>query len=311
MTVAFPDSAAEPTAHGSFVREPTRFECGGAMCDAWVYRPGGVTTARPVIVMAHGLGAVKEMLAAYAERFATAGYVCLVFDYRCFGGSEGEPRQRLSVHDQLGDWNAAIAHARRLPGVDPDMIVIWGTSFAGGHVLKVAAGDPRFTAVIAQCPFTDGLVSSLAVGPVSAAKVTAAAVRDLVGGWRGKEPGYLPVSGAPGTAAFLTSPDAPSGMTSITAGAERYENRLTARSAFDVLRYAPGRSASGITCPLFIALCERDTMTPAKAARRQLVRAPRAEIRMYPIGHFDIYLGDWFERAVADHLRFLQCHVPL
>ncbi len=40
---------------------------------------------------------------------------------------------------------------------------MWGTSFGGGHVIVTAAEDRRIAAVIAQCPFTDGLASSLAI----------------------------------------------------------------------------------------------------------------------------------------------------
>ena len=46
--------------------------------------------------MAHGLGGVRQMrLDAFAERFSSAGYRCLVFDYRHFGASAGETRQLL------------------------------------------------------------------------------------------------------------------------------------------------------------------------------------------------------------------------
>lgn len=49
---------------------------------AWLYRPAG-NGDPPLLVMAHGLGAVRTMrLDAYAERFSAAGYACLVFDYR-------------------------------------------------------------------------------------------------------------------------------------------------------------------------------------------------------------------------------------
>jgi hypothetical protein len=34
--------------------------------------------------------------------------------------------------------------------------------------------------------------------------------------------------------------------------------------------------------------------------------APRGEVVRYPIGHFEIYLGAAFERAVADQLAFLR-----
>ena len=48
----------------------------------------------------------------------------LCFDYRCFGNSDGEPRQWISVPRQLQDWEAAIAHARSLPGVDPEALAL-------------------------------------------------------------------------------------------------------------------------------------------------------------------------------------------
>lgn len=92
--------------------------------------------------MAHGLGGVRQMrLDTFAERFSAAGYRCLVFDYRHFGASAGEPRQLLSVRRQLEDWRCAIAYARQLDGVDPERIILWGTSFSGGHVIRIASRD--------------------------------------------------------------------------------------------------------------------------------------------------------------------------
>ena len=60
--------------------------------------------------MAHGLSAVRDMrLPAYAERFAAAGLAVLLFDYRGFGASGGEPRQVADIGAQLDDWRTAIA----------------------------------------------------------------------------------------------------------------------------------------------------------------------------------------------------------
>jgi pimeloyl-ACP methyl ester carboxylesterase len=262
--------------------------------------------------MGHGLGAVKEMrLGAYAERFAAGGYACLLFDYRHFGGSDGRPRQLLSVPEQLADWEAAIAFARALPGIDPDRVVAFGSSFGGGHALSVAARDHRLAAAIAQCPFTDGLASTLAIPPLTSAKVVAAAVCDLAAAARSREPVYLPGSATPGITAFMTAPDALPGMQALAVDAPAFDNRLTARSAFDILRYAPGRHAADISCPVFAALCAHDSVAPARKALGQISRAPLAQIKVYPIGHFDIYLGDAFEQAVADYLAFLAEHVPV
>lgn len=288
----------------------TSFTSDGIRCDAWLYLPN-TSGPTPVIVMAHGLGATKAMrLDAYAQRFMAAGYACLVFDYRHFGASGGTPRQLLSVKKQLADWRAAIAYARSLPQVDASRVVVWGTSFGGGHALTMAAEDRRLAAAIAQCPFTDGIASAMAASLIVSSKVTLAAAWDRVRALRGDEPLYLPNAAAPGTTSFMNAPDALPGMTAIAGSASDFDNRLTARSAFDILAYAPGRQAERIGCPVYVALCAPDTVAPNKPAARQLARSRFAEVRTYPVGHFDIYLGESFETAVADYLAFLDKHVP-
>ncbi|HEY4997182.1 MAG TPA: alpha/beta hydrolase, partial [Solirubrobacteraceae bacterium] len=108
---------------------------------------------RPCVVLAHGFaGTVDSGLLPYAEGFAAAGLDALAFDYRHFGASAGEPRQLLSISSQLEDYAAAIAFARELEGVDPGRIVVWGSSFSGGHVVPVAVSDGGVVAAIAQTP---------------------------------------------------------------------------------------------------------------------------------------------------------------
>ena len=66
--------------------------------------------------MAHGFGGTRAArLDAFAERFADAGLAALVFDYRHFGDSGGEPRQLLDIGKQHDDWRAALAFARTAP----------------------------------------------------------------------------------------------------------------------------------------------------------------------------------------------------
>jgi uncharacterized protein len=119
------------------------FDSGGVRCAAVHLRGQGDDFAardgrRPCVVLGHGLGGtVDSGLLPFAERFAAAGIDALAFDYRYFGASDGEPRQLLSVPRQLEDYAAAIAYARSLEGVDPQRIVLWGSSYSGGHVVPV------------------------------------------------------------------------------------------------------------------------------------------------------------------------------
>ena len=285
-----------------------------AKCQAWLYLPEG-PQPHPVIVMAHGLGGIRQMrLDAYAERFAAAGYACLVFDYRHFGASGGEPRQLLDIKLQLADWAAAIAYARSRADLDPARVVLWGTSFGGGHVIVAAARDGNVAATISQCPFTDGLASVLAMDPRTSVKVTARAVRDLIAAGLGRPPVMVPTAGPPGSAALMTAPDAVPGYLGLAGGEARaagFGNQVAARVVLNIVRHRPGRKAKKVRCPILFAVCETDSVAPAKATLRHARTAPRGEIRLYPAGHFDIYLGEPCERVVADQLAFLTSHVPV
>ncbi|MFV8318347.1 alpha/beta hydrolase [Mycobacterium sp. 23] len=290
-------------------REDVSFLSGSTRISAWLYRPETDGPA-PLVVMAHGLGAVRTMrLDAYAERFRAAGYACLVFDYRNFGDSDGQPRQLLDIDMQLADWAAAVDFARTLPGIDPERIALWGTSFGGGHVIESAARLPGIAAAVAQCPFTDGLASIGAINPLTATRVTGLAVRDLLGARRGKPPVMIPTAGMPGEVALMTAPDAYPGYLKLVPEGVELRNEVAARIGLKVLIYRPGRSAAKISCPILFCVCETDSVAPAGPTLRYAGKAPRGEIKTYPEGHFAIYVDDAFERVVTDQIAFLDKHL--
>jgi pimeloyl-ACP methyl ester carboxylesterase len=263
--------------------------------------------------MAHGFaGTMDSGLLPFAERFAEAGLDALVFDYRHFGASEGEPRQLLSIRRQLDDYDAAIRFARALEGVDPDRIVVWGSSYAGGHVVVVAVADGKVAAVISQVPAMDGVATMLNAarksGVAGMAKMTARALGDVVASLRGRAPVTAAAVGAPGSVAFMTTPDSEPGMRAVAGPSWR--NEVATRIALQAGSYRPGLQADRLPCPILVQIADRDAVAPVKAAQDAAWRATgRAEVRTYPIGHFDIYTGAPFERAVADQLHFLRRHV--
>lgn len=287
-------------------REQISFRSGDAECAAWLYRPLGADDLAACVVMAHGFGATKAGgLAAYAERFADAGHAALVFDYRHFGDSRGEPRQLLSVGRQHADWRSAVIQARALDGVDPARIALWGSSFSGGHVVVIAAADARVKTVVAQVPHTDGLATLRAAGLGNLARLTATGLRDLAGAAFGREPYLIPIVAPPGTTAAMNSPDAYPGYRAMFPAGVRWRNEVSARAALQVGTYSPGRRAPRVRCPLLVQIATEDAVIPPDPARRVAERAPRGELLAYPGGHFDFYVGDLFERVVSDQVGFL------
>ena len=115
--------------------------------------------------MAHGFGGTKRRGPAPPSRRPSPRRLdVLLFDYRCFGGSTGEPRQFAWPARHRDDYRAAVGFARGLDGVDPDRIILWGTSWSGGHVVYVAAEDPRIAATICQTPDLDGMAALRQIG---------------------------------------------------------------------------------------------------------------------------------------------------
>jgi pimeloyl-ACP methyl ester carboxylesterase len=68
----------------------------------------------------------------------------------------------------------------------------------------------------------------------------------------------------------------------------------------------PYKKASKVTVPMLVQVMTEDVVTPPEPARKAAAAAPRGELIEYPGGHFDIYVGETFERAVADQIAFLE-----
>lgn len=293
----------------TFSRTDADFDSAGTRCAAWLYRPA---TPGPhgCVVMAHGFSATRrDGLPTYAAAFASAGLAVLLFDYRCFGESAGEPRQQLDIGMQLADWRAAVGHARALDGLDPQRVGLWGSSFSGGHVIECAAADPRVAAVVAQAPYVDGPATVRIMNPRSLAQTLLAALADTAAKATHRPRVLVPVAGAPGSRAALTAPEVVPGFAAIVGPDSRWQNAFTAAALLRVPFYSPARRIGQVTAPLLLCVCDRDETVPPGAAVKAAAQAPNAEVVHYDTGHFEVYVGDTNARAVADQTAFLVRHL--
>ena len=270
----------------------------GEACAATLYRPHREAGLAPCVVMGPG-GTLtqRDGIPGYAERFAAAGIAALAFDYRHWGESEGEPRRFASLPRQLADWRSAVAHARGREGIDPMRIAVWGMSAGGGHALTTAAADGQIAAAIAFVPMVDGLRFCL---NVRALRFTVRALRRR----NGRRSESLPAVGPAG----IFPPEALASFERL-GGGNGWRNEMSIDLASPLVLYRPVRKAAAVGMPLLVQLGERDTLAPRRAVEQTARRAPRAELRRYPIDHFSGFWPEHIDEVAADQIDFLHRHL--
>jgi dienelactone hydrolase len=318
--VKAPDQPLEPKPSGEtpeagprLDKQDVSFSVKGTTVRGWLFLPRDRSGPVPCIVMAHGAGGTMAMgLGLYAARFQEAGFAVLAFDYRHYGQSQGEPRHLLWIPRQLQDWAAAVAYARGLAQVDPERVGLWGTSLSGGHVIVTAARDSRVAAVCAQCPGLDGRASGEMLrhraGIGYLLRLVPHGQRDLVRSWLGLRPHKIPAVGKEGTMAMMTVPGAYEAFSQLAPAG--YPNQVCARILLRGDKYRPVKHAAKVRCPTLLLVCERDELTPAETVEQALARlGDLAEVKRFPIRHFDIYFGRHFNTSLTIQLEFFIRHL--
>jgi len=274
----------------------------GDMLAAYLFRPDRAGPA-PCVVMAHGFSATREdSLVPYAEAFQGAGFAVVLFDYRGFGASTGEPRQVIDIPSEKDDYRAVIEWVRNAEGIDPDRIVLWGSSFSGGLVVEVAADDPSIAAVIAQAPFTDSVAAVRGAPLRNVLRAGTEATLDRAGALLGRPPRYIPAVAPAGRFGVMSAPEAQPGFDALVGPESLWRNEVAARIVLQVLGFRPVRQAARLAMPVLFCVCDDDMTTPPGPTIEAARRAPKGELRRYPYGHFDIYHDP---QAKADQVEFL------
>jgi uncharacterized protein len=145
----------------------------GVRLTAELYSPKSAAGKQlPTIIMSHGWGGTVANLRREALDFARAGYLVIAFDYRGWGASDSrviltstapskkegnkftaevmEIREVVDPLEQTQDMFNVIHWAMGEPQVDKNRIGLWGSSYSGGHVVYVAAHDPRVKCIVSQ-----------------------------------------------------------------------------------------------------------------------------------------------------------------
>jgi uncharacterized protein len=269
----------------------------------------------PAVLLVHGWGGVKEHLSlSYAPRFAAGGFAVLAFDYRGWGDSDGrylpttqlpampafdglphrmhgdflELREIVDPLAYLEDIRNALAYLIGQPGVDGQRIGIWGSSLGGGLALHTAI---EFTDIVGAL-----IVQIGSVNP----KARRGAVGDPAVG-RNRELFTRRIAWARGEQFPIP------GEESAVRGLEG------AMHWFNAERYDPFRHVQKLAAPTLIVDAQDEELFDIRDNGQALYDAIKrrlpARYEVLPGRHYDLYLGDAYERSVLLETAWLQRHL--
>ena len=261
----------------------------------------------PGVVLAHGFGGTADCtsLVSAARRFARAGIVALVFDYRYFGASDGTPRQKLSTIAQRTDYHAALAFLRASGTVDPERCGLWGTSFSGAHTLFVAEQDGRIRACVAQVPALDLKASSALIrthrSPADERLLLATPPDQLV----------PLVATHDGDAAIFMSSDSYKFRTVECPTASHWVNGVlsSAWQHGDLSLNDPSTHLRTLHTPTLVQVANHDDLNSTEGSVKYALGQPKASLLRYDGRHFDIYQEPTAAHAHRDAISFFLRHL--
>lgn len=289
-------------------RESVSFTVQNDKISAWYYTPGE-SAPDACIVMSHGFNCTKDcVLEDYALEFVRNGFSVLTYDYRTYGDSEGTPRQLLSITMQQDDLRGAVSYIREKKGIDS--IYLWGTSAGATHGLIIAAEDKDIKGVICQCGAYDHKLDSQKGidenGYLFYISLLPHGIRDK---WRGKlglSRHTIPAYGKSDSICFLRSDAVFEGAERLGIHSRNFLNEVCA--AFMLQPHGPNllEVSERIECPVLLQVCENDEIVSNEShLKLSRILGNKVKVDKFPISHFDIYQGEWFEKAIKSQIDFL------
>lgn len=281
------------------------FESGGERCAGWLHLPAG-EGPHPCVTMLHSTAGLRQMrcYAARGRAFAETGVATLQFECRGFGESEGKPRLLLDVRRQAEDLEAALAFAAGHAEVDERRLALWGGSASCAQVLDAAVGRPEIDAVVCVAPFVPGRETQRSAG-TPLARLAMAALADRLRLLLSREPRGVAIGGEPGETAILVREDAAARERAMVPAGVEWENRVVLRPRLRTPH--PLRVVGRVAAPVLVVAGEEDVLCPPGPAAELARRAPRGELELLPLGHFDLYDGASIDLEAA----FLGRHLDI
>jgi alpha-beta hydrolase superfamily lysophospholipase len=278
------------------MRQDVRFYSEGSAVAGHLYLPDSAQFPVPGIVLCHGFAGIKELLVpSFAEYFCTKGYAALTFDYRGFGGSEGEPGRLVPLR-QIRDIRNAVTFMQSLEKVDSKRIGLWGTSFGGANAIITASSDDRIRCLCVQLTFGDG--SRVVTGNMSEEEKTKffATLQKMQEKkvLTGKE---MMVS----IHKVLSDPQSKAFFESHVSQFPHLNIKIPFLTVAETLEHKPEKFLRDLRIPIHIVAAGKDGVNPPQESLRLFEAAsdPKELSIIEDASHYEVYQGDFFERVVG------------
>jgi uncharacterized protein len=266
-------------------------------CFAVLFFPKNYSTSGKTagVVLGQGWAGTHYSIEKYGARLAERGLVAMVIDYRGWGLSNGfttlaEPmkntddvrfartkadvvvkRTRLVPMKQVEDFRNAISFLQGEPGVDPERIGVWGSSFAGGNAIVVAALDARVKAVSIQIPSIGGKDAPAGAMPLRGRMLEDAIKRARTG------------QGAEMETGFST------------------RRNVDVETSQTVAEYRPFRYLNDVgSRPVQFIVAQNEQLFDNKQhayAAQEVLTGPKRLVEVPNTTHFEMYIGPAFETS--------------
>jgi len=127
------------------------FSSEGSTLKSDIYYPKSYDRRKkaPAVIVVGSWTTVKEQMAGlYAQRLSEQGLIAVAFDFRNYGGSEGDIRFYESPRMKIQDIRNAVTFLTRFPGVDAQRVGVLGICAGAGYVLQAASEDQRIRSAV-------------------------------------------------------------------------------------------------------------------------------------------------------------------
>lgn len=208
---------------------------------------------------------------------------------------------------------------KKLKGVDPSRIVIWGSSLSGGTVLNLGPyfyndSSSGVVGIIAQVPHTNGPATSALPPQNTIPYLVQLSLNDVARAKNGSDPIYVPVANYTGQFGLLTQAGALDGYLSIQPDPPPPEySNIAARFIVALPLFSPDAIAFQSHLPTYIGIGLADNIVSPTAAVNLSKKMPNATTYQYEnVGHFDVYPGaSAYQVNLENQVKFLKKEIPI